>query len=210
MSASRGPGWATWAGLAVVATAAAVLSFSALADLAVMCGVPRRLAPLLPVAIDAGAGVACTVWLSRRANEEATRFAAWMTWSLLATTVAGNALHSGLVASDLRPVWWVAVAVGAVSPAVLGAVVHLAVLAGRRGDTGRPEIAVGAPVEVPAGVWVGGDATPTGPVGEDRVAELLAEGVGRRRLARELGVTEHQARELLADRRNGHHREVTP
>ncbi len=251
-----GPGWATWAGLAVVATAAAVLSFSALADLAIMCGVPRTLAPLLPVAIDAGAGVACTVWLSRRANEAATRYAAWMTWALLATTVAGNALHSGLVAAELRPVWWVAVAVGAVSPAVLGAVVHLAVLTGRQADTERPEVPVETSVAVTGGAGtahtvpavvgqnpttelgghpaegsglfrtLSGDSAETprpdqgysatgtpapgsnpvqpGPTADDRAAELIAEGAGRRRLAAELGVTEHAARQLIDERRNGH------
>ncbi len=38
----------------------------------------------------------------------------------------------------------------------------------------------------------------------DRAAELIADGAGRRRLAKELDITEHQARELLAARRNGH------
>lgn len=213
-----GPGWATWVGLGVVATAAAVLSFSALADLAVMCGVPRLLAPLLPVAIDAGAAVACTVWLSRRANEAATRYAAWMTWALLATTVAGNALHSGLVAADLRPVWWVAVVVGAVAPAVLGSVVHLTVLAARTDLSGGRQIAVETSVELPRDDRVGETATTDRQVGDeivyqtgnrstDRAAALIAEGAGRRRLAAELQISEHAARELLAERRNGH--EVT-
>lgn len=40
--------------------------------------------------------------------------------------------------------------------------------------------------------------------GADRAAALIAEGAGRRRLARELDISEHQARELLAERRNGH------
>jgi hypothetical protein len=50
-------------------------------------------------------------------------------------------------------------------------------------------------------------APPAGEVaeepGEDRVTELIAAGAGRRRLARELNITEHQARELLARGRNG-------
>lgn len=37
----------------------------------------------------------------------------------------------------------------------------------------------------------------------DPVAELIEAGAGRRRLAAELGLTEHQARQLLAERRNG-------
>jgi DNA-binding transcriptional regulator LsrR (DeoR family) len=37
----------------------------------------------------------------------------------------------------------------------------------------------------------------------DPVAELLAQGAGRRRIAAQLGISEHQARRLLAERRNG-------
>ena len=47
-----------------------------------------------------------------------------------------------------------------------------------------------------------GEAAPAGP--PDRAAELIAAGAGRRKLARELDITEHEARALL-DR----HREVT-
>jgi hypothetical protein len=38
-----------------------------------------------------------------------------------------------------------------------------------------------------------------GEAGEDPAAELTAAGAGRRRLARELGVTEHEAQALLAE-----------
>jgi hypothetical protein len=37
----------------------------------------------------------------------------------------------------------------------------------------------------------------------DPVAELIEAGIGRRRLAAELNIIEHQARLLLAERRNG-------
>lgn len=287
-----GPGWITWSGLGLVLVAAAILSFSGLRDLAVQCRVPEALAPLFPVCLDAGLAVSTSMWLSRRANPQAERFAAWLTWTLLACTVLANAVHQGLAASEIAAPWPLAVAVGAVPPAVVGAVVHLAVLAGRQGDTGRPVTAVepstagteGAgtgrtpsavvghgpttagrnpgtaasqgwePVPTPADegselvrtlsagstegvprswvppadhrgyslvstpapglspVQVGPDAGPiprgsSGVSEDDRAAALIAEGAGRRRLARELGVTEHQARELLAERRNGH--EVT-
>jgi hypothetical protein len=50
-----------------------------------------------------------------------------------------------------------------------------------------------------------------GDVGDDtaqpdpqRVAALLADGAGRRRLSRELDITEHEARRLLSRGRNGH------
>lgn len=47
-----------------------------------------------------------------------------------------------------------------------------------------------------------GDGPPLEPPhGGDRVAQLLAEGAGRRRLVKELGITEHKAKKLLGDRR---------
>lgn len=265
-----GPGWITWCGLALVLAAAAVLSFSGLRDLAVQCRVPEPLAPLFPVCLDAGLAVSTSMWLSRRANPAAERFAAWLTWTLLACTVVANAIHQGLAASEVAAPWPLAVAVGAVPPAVVGAVVHIAVLAGRQDVSDGREIAVGASAG-PSGV-VGTDhtaldrgsetartlsggstgkgtqnvSTPapdqqgysaagtpalglsqaqpgptaddllgsqdgaaaeidyqTGSGSTDRAAALIAEGAGRRRLAAELRISEHAARELLAERRNG-------
>ena len=57
--------------LAVVAAAAAVLSFSALRDLAQLCGFAPELAWLLPVVVDAGAAAGSLVWLGGRAHERA-------------------------------------------------------------------------------------------------------------------------------------------
>jgi hypothetical protein len=184
-----------WMLLAIVAAAAAVLSFSALRDLAELCGFARSLAWLLPVVVDAGAAAGCLVWLGGNRYQLGTGFgtgfARTMTGLLLASSVAGNALVHGLSAYSLRPAWWTVVLVSAVAPAVLGAVVHLAVLVGRPGT----------------------EVSSTGPPGDDLTAEvvgaLAAEGagsddptagMGRRLLARELGVTEYQARQLLAER----------
>jgi hypothetical protein len=50
---------------------------------------------------------------------------------LLGLSVAANALGHGLAAFALAPPWWVVVTVSVIAPAVLGAVVHLAVLVGR-------------------------------------------------------------------------------
>lgn len=253
-----GPGWITWCGLALVLAAAAVLSFSGLRDLAVQCRVPEPLAPLFPVCLDAGLAVSTSMWLSRRANPAAERFAAWLTWTLLACTVVANAIHQGLAASEVAAPWPLAVAVGAVPPAVVGAVVHLAVLAGRPAVSDGRQIAVGASAG-PSGVvdtdhtaldrgsetartlsggstGKGWDLKPTpaaghgytlagtpapglnqtqpgsasddllgsqDAAGDDRAAALIAEGAGRRRLAAELQISEHAARELLAERRNG-------
>ncbi len=211
------PGWATWAGLAVVLAAAAVLSFSALRELAVAVQVPVNLAFLLPLAIDGGVAVSCRAWLSRRVNQDAEVFARRLTVALLMLTVALNAAQQGMAAHGVIPPWWVAVLVGAVPPAVVGGVVHLMVLAGRSaGNNGLDEEEPGEywPVDHLDGhgvsrLWE--DAPPAGEqpgasalLDVDRAEELIAAGAGRRRLARELGVTEHTARQLLA--RNGSQR----
>jgi hypothetical protein len=124
----------TLAGLAVVLAAAAVLSFDALRGLALAVAIPKHLAWLLPVAVDAGAAVSCATWLGGRSiPREAARFAAGMTWCLIAVTVAGNAGQLGMHAHAVVPPWWVAVLVGTIPPAVVGATVHLLVLVTRRG-----------------------------------------------------------------------------
>jgi hypothetical protein len=219
--------------LAVVAMAAAVLSFAALRDLALACGFSPRLAWLLPVVVDAGAAAGSLVWLSGWGASPARRFARVLALVLLGSSVAANALGHGLAAYGLRPAWWVVVLVSGVAPAVLGAVVHLAVLAARPGDEAGedrhsaqvPEGAVRTAyplaeeldgwdddLDVPDGSPFWDDAPPAGdaagepgdePGDEDRAAELIAAGAGRRKLSTELQITEHQAREMLAARRNG-------
>jgi hypothetical protein len=122
---------------------------------------------------------------------------------LLASSVAGNAVVHGLAAYRLAAPWWLVVAVSAVAPAVLGAVVHLAVLVAQ-GRTASPCATVDhtrPPIELSPAVDNIGDRSQTDDVGTtDVVAELLKQGAGRRRLARELGVSEHEARRLLAER----------
>ncbi len=85
------------------------------------------------------------------------------------------------------PPWWVAVLVGAISPGVV---------VGRGTDSfesepGRPVTDDGHPADDPSVV----------PPREDRAAQLIAAGAGRRRLAAELGIPEHRARALLASHR---------
>lgn len=186
--------------LAVVASAAAVLSFDALLGLALLCGFRPVLAPLLPLTIDAGAAAGSLVWLTRPVGR-ARSFGRVLALVLLAGSVAGNALGHGLVAYGAPPHWWVVVAVSAVPPAVLGAVVHLAVLARRPAAVPVLEEDLDdndEEAEPPRDWWATAPAAET-----DRVGELIAAGVGRRRLARELAISEHAARELLDERRNG-------
>ena len=184
--------------LTIVAAAAAVLSFSALRDLALLCGFTPELAWLLPVVVDAGAAAGSLVWLGGRAHELARRFARALALTLLGLSVGANALAHGLDAYRLAPAWWVVVAVSAIAPAVLGAVVHLAVL------VGRPAVVV-EPDDDPelldehglSRLW----ETAPPAVEPDRATELIAAGAGRRRLARELAISEYEARRLLREAR---------
>lgn len=204
-------------GLAVVAVCAAVLSFSSLHELAVLCGFGPRLAPLLPVLVDAGAAASSFVWLGAWAPRRARRFARTLALLLLAGSVGGNALGHGLEAYSTPPHWLVVVTVSAIPAAVLGAIVHLAVLAWRVDEIAeqQPVAQDPAAVEEPAptvqdqpvptagdDVAAGGD-TPGGrdASGEDdvekRALRLIAGGAGRPKLREELDITDHKARQLL-------------
>jgi hypothetical protein len=208
--------------LGVVALAAAVLSFAALRDLALMCGFAPWLAWLLPVVVDAGAAAGSLVWLGGWSADSARRFARALALALLGLSVAANALGHGLAAFSLAPVWWVVVIVSAVAPAVLGAVVHLAVLVGRPDDQPAAGPADGVDelggadaddelaVDVATGLlgehglsrmWNTAPSTEERMTAEQRAEALIAEGAGRRRLAQELEISEYQARRLLDEHR---------
>lgn len=120
-----------WLLLAVVAAAAAVLSFASLRQLAEVCGFTPSLSWLLPIVIDAGAASGATIWLTAGASKRAQGYARALTLALLVASVTGNAVVHYLTAYALHPAWELVVAVSAVAPAVLGAVVHLSVLVGR-------------------------------------------------------------------------------
>jgi len=124
--------------LAVVAAAAAVLSFSALRDLGLACGFDPHLAWLLPLVVDAGAAAGSVTWLSQPPGA-ARWFGRRLAVVLLLASVAGNAVGHVLEAYRLVASWPLVVAVSALAPAVLASVVHLVVLA-VRDDTERPEV----------------------------------------------------------------------
>jgi hypothetical protein len=219
--------WLRMIGLGVVLIAAAVLSFAALRDLAVAVAIDARLAFLLPIAVDAGAAVSCTVWLSPTVQRDARRFACWLTWLLLGATVVGNAAQLGMHANHVIPPWQVAVIVGAIPPAVVGGVVHLLVLVNRA--TAEPplllkeERVADLPVEglpqldergmsrfwetAPPAEFAPTTATPppkplSSPapptdVDIDRARALIAEGNGRVVLQQELHISEYKAKQLL-------------
>ena len=208
--------------LGCVAAAAAVLSFTALRDLAIVCGFAPGLAWLLPIVVDAGAAAGSLVWLARWTPAPARQYGRTLALLLLAGSVGGNALGHGLAAYNVRPHWAVVVAVSAIAPAVLAALVHLAVLVVRASPPAPPP---SPPDDAPAGddraavpptsdqsdevlvadVDPGAAPAPASPAEPgDRAADLIAAGAGRRKLSRELQITEHEAREMLARARNGH------
>jgi hypothetical protein len=177
-----------WLLLSVVASAAAILSFSSLTSLAVLCGFSDRLGWLLPVVVDAGAAAGCLVWLGSDSTERALTFARSLTWTLLASSVAGNAVVHYLAAYHLAPPWWLVVAVSAVAPAVLGSVVHLGMLVGRT----EPSPAAGQLRSIEP------DDEPDELLDQARRILAANEGMyGRGRLAEALNVSEHRARKVL-------------
>lgn len=127
----------TRAGLLVVGAAAAVMSFSALAGLAHAAGVtahtnlftlgwlPLRLSWLLPVAVDAYAATSTRIWLRAGIPVKVRDWARANALAAITVSVAGNIAYHEL---PTVPLMWVTVAVAAVPPLMLGAVVHTAVL----------------------------------------------------------------------------------
>ena len=174
--------------MALVALAAAALSYQSLMQLAELAQY-GSLSVLYPLTVDAGAAASCAAWLHTRGRQPLV-----MTWALLATSVILNGTTHYLESTHTAPTWLLVVAVAAVPPTVLGLCVHLAVGMGRPDNRRAPrDSSVAGSTDTPE-VW-GGDPDTTDPV-----AELIAKGVGRRKLAAELGVTEHAARQLLAAR----------
>ncbi len=178
----------------LVGVVAAVVSYAHISELAARSGEAWR-AWLLPLSVD-GMLVASTLAIVDR-----RRFgqpAGWVPWAGLTLGIAASL--AGNVAAARPDV--VSQIVAAWPPLALAVSIETMVVVLRRGTAQtRTEPAVSA-VERPAEDSEG-DCTPD-PVPvvatPDPVAELLEQGAGRRRLARELGVTEHQARQLLADR----------
>ncbi|MYX25800.1 DUF2637 domain-containing protein [Streptomyces sp. SID8381] len=132
MSRSRPRDWWVIAGMAVTACAAAVSSFSGLRSLAAATGWPETLSPLLPFTIDAYAMTATRVWLSNATGSlAARRFARWNAIGAIGLSLVGNAAWHLIAAKVLTVTWPIVVVVGAVPPAVLGLLSHLAVLHGQ-------------------------------------------------------------------------------
>lgn len=172
------------ASMALVAIAAAALSFQSLWRLGQLAGY-GELAWAFPLVVDLGAASSCAAWLHTRSRQ-----ALCMTWALLATSVLLNGTTHYLTSTGQSPGWLLVVAVAAVPPTVLGLCVHLAV--GLGSDDARPAVA-GAEPEADL---------------IERARHVLAAtpGAGRTTLARELRISTYQARGLLTQlSANGDH-----
>jgi hypothetical protein len=210
----------TWAGLAVVAVSAAVLSFATVRDLALDSGYPSALAWLLPVVIDATAVVGSRIWLGGGGHQVALRYARVLALSAAAVTIAANVLQHGLAAHRLAPPWWLVAVLAAIPPTALVAVAHQVALLARPQAVPDPDRAV-TPEHVDAHDADAGEELATDPqLAAEELATLQAEAdaydadlrakalrflaeadgpVGRRRLAEGLGVSDWTARRLLTE-----------
>lgn len=185
-------------GLAVVAGCAAVLSFSAIRDLALACGFATSLAWLLPVCVDVGAAVATALWLATDAPQVARDYARVLALVSLVASVAANGLSHGLSAYQLAPPWWVVVLVSAVPAAVLGACVHLVVLARQQRE---PEpVIVAQPAASPAAEPPEPEVeAPAGWTFEAAVAWAARENAGAKRIQAHTGLSEYKSKKAAAE-----------
>lgn len=113
----------------VAGVAAAVASYSALYQLAVMTGWSPRVAWLFPLTIDAYAVAALRVWLGRHTASPQARSRARRNAVLaIVASMAGNAALHAAAAHVYVITWPVVVAVSAIPPVTLGLVSHLLAL----------------------------------------------------------------------------------
>ncbi|MGD9525627.1 MAG: DUF2637 domain-containing protein [Pseudonocardia sp.] len=221
------PAWVrvvTVAAVLVVAGVAAVVSYAHMRALGLRAG-EGRLADALPLSVDGLLVAASLVLYVRR---RAGRPAGVLPWVGLLLGVSAS-VAANIAAAEPTLLGRV---VAAWPPLAFALAFELLILVLRdstaQTHTGGAERAVEALGEDGEGgdtrdeqglsrFWA--DAPPAGAVpvddewderddqpgagGEDRAAELIAAGAGRRRLARELGVSEYEARALLAASRNG-------
>jgi len=163
--------------VSVVAAVAAVASYVHMHELATEAGEDWR-AHLLPLSVDGMLVAASMVMLVRRRGGQSAGLLPWL------------GLMLGLVAS-------LGANVAAANPTILGWVV-----------SGWPPVALAVSFELliivtrdrhaPPGALAGDEQQPElDETWEEKRDRLLAEGLGRGRLARELGIEPHQARALI-------------
>lgn len=123
-------------GATLVGAATAATSATSLYELAVLCGIPDVLAAALPIALDAGAGVAALVWIAEHGERRA--WGRGVAIAALAATLAGNGVQHAITSGLLQVTLPLVLVVGACIPAMLFCCVHLAALMARPAPTVRP------------------------------------------------------------------------
>jgi ABC-type microcin C transport system permease subunit YejE len=181
----------------VVALVAAIVSYAHMHDLAVEHGESWR-AVLIPLAVDGMLVAATLAIVTTRQHHLRAGWVPWLglTLGILASLAANVAAARPELVAQLIAAW---------PPVALAVSIETLVVVLRReavtaqASTEAAERHV-EPLNRPVRYE---EETPTTEVLEpapspDPVAVLIEAGAGRRRLARELGVSEHQARQLLA------------
>jgi hypothetical protein len=149
------------AGMVIVGVAAAVLSFSTWVHLAeavgfgsrcTILGVTLRLAWLLPIAIDCYTVTVIRVWLRSPAGSAVLTYAKANALAAIVLSVAGQAAFHAFSAAGVKMVnlWWFAIIIGGIPPALLGLVMDLYTRMKHEADS--PVVDVPAPVVAPVGV----------------------------------------------------------
>jgi hypothetical protein len=204
----------------VVAAVSAVVSYAHMRDLAIDHGESWK-ATLIPLAVD---GMLVAATLAIVSQRRLRRPAGWVPWlglslGILASLAANVAAARPELVAELIAAW---------PPVALAVSIETLVTVLRADPRSTPVSSDGRRTEpvVPEGSVtatdpdvgtadvssIGTDGAMEGsdPADEllapDPATELVAQGVGRRKLAAELGVSEHAARKLIAASRNGHPR----
>ncbi|MEV6563027.1 DUF2637 domain-containing protein [Nocardia sp. NPDC051756] len=113
---SAGMRWARWSAviiIVIIGTAAFVLSFAALRDLAILANTPKQWAWLFPVIVD-GTIIQATISALVLAACPERRWFLWVLGIGAMVSIAGNSLHA-VAAGRILP-WWAAALVAAIAP----------------------------------------------------------------------------------------------
>ncbi|MCU1687801.1 MAG: hypothetical protein JWQ81_8540 [Amycolatopsis sp.] len=206
-------GGAASIGLAIIAFAGIIFSFVGLRQLAIDTGIGAGYAWLLPITIDAATLVAARIWLLPTIPEDVRAWARQWMLAAIGLSIGGNVVERAIHAGLLVLPWWAVVVVGAVPPAMLASVVHLAslVISGRY-DNADHQAPAWRPVTTNHQVTshqpathlppVIAEAAPTSDLDDliehARALRAADPAIGRSRIAAELRISDHTARRVIA------------
>jgi hypothetical protein len=186
----------------LVAGAAGALSFSSLRELAVSVYLPVALAPLYPAAIDGLLGVATLAAVLHRTAPLRTRAYIWsLIAAAIAVSVAGNALHATGHGGAIQLPPLLAALASAVPAASLAAALHLLVVIVRVPGRASARTPRGHETTIVAATEPESRRPSRERRSAVRVRRLVARrpDIGTAEVARKVGVSERQARRLLAE-----------